>query len=167
MKYNFKCCLIIFLLLVIGWCSLGNPIRENLDTKDHTNDNDNLNRDHDTYRNGYESRYDDQLQPMNLRGTGIGDNGANGVLDSQITDENRDLYILKSSTVPPVCTNSQYNNNNKNNNNGSNDDDNKCPPCPPCARCPEPAFECKKVPNYNSSNNSFLPKPLLNDFSQF
>ena len=23
-----------------------------------------------------------------------------------------------------------------------------CPPCPPCARCPEPSFECKKVPTY-------------------
>ena len=44
---------------------------------------------------------------------------------------------------------------------------NKCPPCPPCARCPEPAFECKKVPNYRSTDDRYLPKPVLNDFSQF
>jgi hypothetical protein len=43
----------------------------------------------------------------------------------------------------------------------------KCPPCPSCARCPEPAFDCKKVPNYNAMNNEFLPIPVLNDFSSF
>ena len=58
-----------------------------------------------------------------------------------------------------------------------------CQPCPPCARCPVPAFRCEKVPNYRSSNTSFLPdpyfygqggqrdanapRPYLNDFSQF
>lgn len=26
------------------------------------------------------------------------------------------------------------------------------PPCPPCGRCPEPAFECKKVPTYVNLN---------------
>ena len=43
----------------------------------------------------------------------------------------------------------------------------KCPPCPPCARCPEPAFDCKKVPNDNSINNTYLPMPVLSDFSNF
>ena len=45
-----------------------------------------------------------------------------------------------------------------------------CPepqPCPPCARCPEPSFDCKKVPNYSSANSGHLPVPILNDFSQF
>ena len=45
-----------------------------------------------------------------------------------------------------------------------------CPepqPCPPCARCPEPSFDCKKVPNYSSTNSEYLPVPVLNDFSQF
>ena len=42
-----------------------------------------------------------------------------------------------------------------------------CPPCPPCARCPEPSFECKKVPNYNSANDDYLPRPVVNDFSSF
>ena len=40
-------------------------------------------------------------------------------------------------------------------------------PCPPCARCPEPSFDCKKVPNYSSTNSEYLPVPVLNDFSQF
>lgn len=32
------------------------------------------------------------------------------------------------------------------------------PPCPPCGRCPEPAFECKKVPTYvNLSFTNKLP----------
>jgi len=45
-----------------------------------------------------------------------------------------------------------------------------CPepqPCPPCGRCPEPSFDCKKVPNYASTNSEYLPVPVLNDFSQF
>lgn len=42
-----------------------------------------------------------------------------------------------------------------------------CRPCPACARCPEPAFRCEKVPNYRSPNTSFLPRPYLNDFSEF
>ena len=42
------------------------------------------------------------------------------------------------------------------------------PPCPPCERCPEPAFDCKRVPNYNSAAVSqYLPRPVLADFSQF
>ena len=43
-----------------------------------------------------------------------------------------------------------------------------CPPCPACERCPEPAFDCKKVPNYRSpSIGQYLPMPVLNDFSTF
>jgi len=45
-----------------------------------------------------------------------------------------------------------------------------CPtpqPCPPCGRCPEPSFDCKKVPNYSSTNSEYLPMPVLSDFSQF
>ena len=42
------------------------------------------------------------------------------------------------------------------------------PPCPPCARCPEPSFECKKVPSYKQgSSNAYLPRPVLSDFSTF
>jgi hypothetical protein len=45
--------------------------------------------------------------------------------------------------------------------------ENKCPPCPACARCPEPAFECKKVPNYSRSEDINAPRPVMADFSQF
>ncbi len=87
-----------------------------------------------------------------------------GIPASQIIPGQEDLYILKSSIVPPVCPacpSVKCNANNKNNTPA------KCPPCPPCARCPEPSFECKKVPNYNMSDNRALPRPVLNSFSQF
>jgi hypothetical protein len=46
-----------------------------------------------------------------------------------------------------------------------------CPkpePCPACARCPESAFECKKVPNYERTDNEkFIPQAVLTDFSSF
>ena len=56
---------------------------------------------------------------------------------------------------------------------GSTSDTSTCPscpapqPCPPCGRCPEPSFDCKKVPNYSSTNSEYLPMPVLSDFSQF
>lgn len=84
----------------------------------------------------------------------------NGIPKSQIPEGDEDLYILKSQVVPPVCpacppvmSCPQAKE--------------KCAPCPPCGRCPEPAFECRKVPNYNSNDEDFLPRPVLNDFSQF
>ena len=82
-----------------------------------------------------------------------------GIPYSQIPTGSEDLYILKSEVIPPVCP--------------------MCPsisacpskepppPCPPCDRCPEPAFDCKKVPNYNNTDNKYLPVPVLSDFSQF
>lgn len=84
----------------------------------------------------------------------------NGIPASQIPSGDEDLYILKSQIVPPVCPKCPVVINKCENN------EKKCPPCPACARCPEPNFECKKVPNYKSSNTE-LPLPLLNDFSQF
>lgn len=83
----------------------------------------------------------------------------NGIPMAQITPGDEDLYILKSQIVPPSCPVGQ--------------NTTTCPsavppqPCPPCARCPEPAFDCKKVPNYRSTNDSYLPRPILNDFSSF
>ena len=65
------------------------------------------------------------------------------------SDDNK---ILKTEIVPPVCpkcpevvnTCPKYE---------------KPPPCPPCARCPEPKFECKKVPIYDrhGDGNSYIP----------
>ena len=53
------------------------------------------------------------------------------------------------------------------NGSGGGYDGHKCPPCPACARCPEPAFECKKVPNYSRSEDINAPRPVMADFSQF
>ena len=86
-------------------------------------------------------------------------NATQGIPRSQIPSGDQDLYILKSEIVPPVCpacpTVMEC------------PKQKKCEPCPPCGRCPEPAFECKKVPNYKAVSPSFLPKPILTDFSQF
>ena len=70
-----------------------------------------------------------------------------------------DQYILKSSIVPPVCP--------KCPDAAVCPRQTECPACPPCARCPEAPFTCQKVPNYNALNNPYLPRPVLNDFSQF
>jgi hypothetical protein len=82
-----------------------------------------------------------------------------GIPKSQIPSGQENLYILKSQIVPPVCpacpSSSVY------------PRQEPCPACPPCGRCPEPAFECKKVPNYNAINNDYLPAPVLNNFSTF
>ena len=80
-------------------------------------------------------------------------------LEGKSLIDDRLKYIKKSEVVPPVCPKCP--------------DTRSCPrpkpcqPCPPCGRCPEPAFECKKVPNYTAATNSKLPRPFLNDFSQF
>ena len=46
-----------------------------------------------------------------------------------------------------------------------------CPPCPPCARCPEPSFECKKVPTYSNvdfmKNVPMVPEPVRPDYTTF
>lgn len=76
-----------------------------------------------------------------------GTNGSNGITRDQIPNGQEDMYILKSQIVAPVCPACPPPPAIKCDNIGK-----KCPPCPPCARCPEPAFECKKVPNYNSSS---------------
>lgn len=82
-----------------------------------------------------------------------------GIPKSQIPPGQEDLYILKSEIVPPVCPACPAA--------ASCPRQEPPPPCPACARCPEPSFECKKVPNYNAINNEYLPMPVLNDFSQF
>ena len=83
-----------------------------------------------------------------------------GIPGSQIPEGDEDLYILKSEVVPPVCPACPKSS-------ACPSTKAKCAPCPACARCPEPSFECKKVPNYNAINDSYLPQPVLSDFSQF
>jgi hypothetical protein len=91
-----------------------------------------------------------------------------GIPRSQIPPGQEDLYILKSAVIPPVCpacpTCSGLKGSSQQSQQG---DSSTCPPCPPCARCPEPSFECKKVPNYNAINNQYLPAPIVNSFSTF
>ena len=86
-----------------------------------------------------------------------------GIPKSQIIPGQEDLYILKSQIVPPVCPACPV----AASSSSSYKDEEKCPACPAPQRCPEPAFECKKVPNYSSVNSSYLPVPVLNDFSTF
>ena len=80
-----------------------------------------------------------------------------GVRRVDIPDDDQDLYVLKSSIVPPVCPKCPQR--------STCPRDKPAPPCPPCARCPEPSFTCKKVPNYNSMNNQYLPLPWLSQAS--
>ncbi len=96
----------------------------------------------------------------------------NGIPKSDIPFGQEDLYILKSQVVPPVCPAcppSIVKNDNTSITDTGNGafDVSKCPPCPPCARCPEPNFDCKKVPNYSVFNPSSMPVPVLNSFSTF
>lgn len=107
-------------------------------------------------------------------GSSAAGSSAAGIPASQIIPGQEDLYILKSSVVPPVCPacpavrcNGNSSGNGKHGDGANNSTPAKCPPCPPCARCPEPSFECKKVPNYSLSNNNALPRPVLSSFSQF
>ena len=81
-----------------------------------------------------------------------------GINKNMIKSGQEDLYILKSQVVPPVCPMC---------NPAVIYKDTKCQPCPSCERCPEPSFDCRKVPNYNATNNQYLPVPVLNDFSGF
>jgi hypothetical protein len=83
-------------------------------------------------------------------GGGGGSDSSNGITRDQIPNGQEDMYILKSQIVAPVCPACPPFppiNCDKLINGGK-----KCPPCKPCGRCPEPAFECKKVPNYSSSS---------------
>ena len=91
-----------------------------------------------------------------------------GIPANMIPSGQQDLYILKSQVVPPVCPACPVQP-------ASCPREEKCPPCPACARCPEPSFECKKVPNYNSqsisggsdSGSDVMPVPVLSSFSTF
>jgi hypothetical protein len=103
-----------------------------------------------------------------------------GIPRHMIPGGQQDLYILKSEIVPPVCPVCPSS--------SACPRTEKAPPCPACARCPEPSFECKKVPNYksnafdsgynsgsdsefgsfsNNNNSSILPEPVISSFSSF
>ena len=99
-------------------------------------------------------------QPNNNQQNPFDANPNFGIPRHQIPRGDEDLYILRSQIVPPVCPACPTLN--------CGDCKTEAPPCPPCARCPEPSFECKKVPNFSAAKaNDMLPIPWLNDFSQF
>lgn len=118
---------------------------------------------YDSLRDNVESRISDPVQSKPMNRSTQYPNVVRGptqeIPRSQIPAGDEHLYILKSQIVPPVCP--------------ACPSSSMCPrqepppPCPPCARCPEPSFECKKVPNYSSNNSQYLPRPVLADFSQF
>jgi len=116
---------------------------------------------------------DDNKHNINTTSSGLNNDTNNsmymnslpqGITRNQIPVGDEDLYILKSQIVPPICpaptviyepsSTQEF-------------DATKCPPCPPCARCPEPSFECAKVPNYNAFNPDTMPIPVLNQFTGF
>jgi hypothetical protein len=83
-----------------------------------------------------------------------------GIPANKIPPGEEDLYILKSEIVPPVCPACPAPLPCIKNKTDS------CAPCPPCGRCPEPSFECKKVPNYSSTNYD-IPDAILAPYSTF
>lgn len=129
-------------------------------SKEDYNDDDNEDNNINSY--GNVNKYPD-VESDSILTAGRGGNRhfkSNYVSRSQIPPGDEDLYILKSQVVPPVCPACPAVM-------ACPSEKQKCPPCPPCARCPEPAFECKKVPNYSGQNDSYLPQPVMSDFSQF
>ena len=83
------------------------------------------------------------------------DMDSEGIPYDDIPPGQDNLYILKSKIVPPVCPACPSVCASKD----------KAPPCPACERCPEPKYDCKLVPNYESAAAN--PMPMLNDFSAF
>ena len=72
----------------------------------------------------------------------------NGLKKNELEEGSEDLYVLKSSIVPPVCPKCPQR--------SVCPREKPCPACPPCGRCPEPAFTCKKVTNYSAAAD-YLP----------
>ena len=86
----------------------------------------------------------------------MGYGSTSGVTKDAIPPGDEHLYVLKSEMVPPICPKCPEISG------GDCCKKTKCPPCPPPERCPEPAFTCKKVPNYSASSvDSVLPSPMF------
>ena len=137
------------------------PHRSKGNDNNHNNDDDD-NDDNNINSYGNVNKYPNvEMDNMLMAGKKgmAGKNGSKTGSGSQIPAGSEDLYMLKSEMVPPVCPACPAVT--------TCPTEKKCPPCPPCARCPEPAFECKKVPNYSGQNDSYLPQPVMSDFSQF
>ena len=92
-------------------------------------------------------------------------NSKHGISKDEMPPGEEHLYILKSQVVPPVCPKCPEVGGGGGGGGGGGkgglkggDCCPKAPPCPRPQRCPEPAFSCKKVPNYSAANvDSVLP----------
>lgn len=85
----------------------------------------------------------------------MGYGAVSGITKHAIPPGDEHLYVLKSEIVPPVCPKCPETGSSK-------CKKKKCQPCPPPARCPEPSFTCKKVPNYQASAvDDVLPSPMF------
>ena len=129
---------------------------------DDNNDDDDESNNINSYGNvnKYPNVENDNMLMAGKKGKHNKGGSGSSIPGSQIPKGSEDLYMLKSEIVPPVCPACPAVTT-------CPSTKEKCPPCPPCARCPEPAFECKKVPNYSGQNDSYLPQPVMSDFSQF
>jgi hypothetical protein len=75
---------------------------------------------------------------------------------------------INSNSINSNSINSNSNSNSNTINSNKNIAKEDYPPCPAPQRCPEPNFECKKMPKYEQGiDNAFLPRPVLTDFSTF
>lgn len=113
----------------------------------------------------YQTKYDEAFSP-NIMMSQNPNQLPPGIHRNQIPAGEEDLYILKSQVIfpnCPACPSPIVKCPKKD----ELDDTSKCPPCPPCARCPEPSYECKKVPTYKAFNPDTMPIPVLNSFSTF
>jgi hypothetical protein len=94
----------------------------------------------------------------------MGYGSADGISRNQIPPGEEHLYVLKSEIIPPVCPKCPEISSSKGGKGGGGDccKKKKCQPCPRPQRCPEPAFTCKKVPNYEASAvDNVLPSPMF------
>lgn len=93
----------------------------------------------------------------------MGYGSTSGVTKDAIPPGDEHLYVLKSEMVPPICPKCPEISGGKGGKGGGDCcKKTKCPPCPPPERCPEPAFTCKKVPNYSASSvDNVLPSPMF------
>ena len=85
----------------------------------------------------------------------LGFGSPDGISKDEIPPGDEHLYVLKSEIVPPVCPKCPEQK-------CSGGAKKECPPCPRPERCPEPAFTCKKVPNYSAASvDNVLPSPMF------
>lgn len=135
----------VLLMALLGEKFYDRMIREGMTNSDSDSSSENGNVNVADYTNNVDNSSLNNEEPLEMEG---------------------DKYMLKSHVVPPVCPKCpDFVLNAKELRKKMKE---SCPPCPPCARCPEPSFDCKKVPNYTSSSvDNYLPKPMLTDFSNF